>query len=382
MHILCQQKDFQHAVNSVYRAVANQSTIPILTGILLHASDGKVFLEATDMELRIRYGFNTQVMKEGKAVVPAKYFVDLVKRLPDEQIELGLDESGERLYMKYGDSIVKLNLFEVEEFPEDEGEPLEYGLSVDPLLFSESIRQVSIAVAKDETRPVFTGVYMELKDEHLLHMAATDSHRLTLKKVNVTINQGEKGEKDEPFGEVIVPSRALNEVARLMGEAEEEIKIGFSESRVGFQCGDIVIQSQLIDGQYPNFKDVIPDSFKTLVEVDTNLFYDSLSRASLVSYGEYKGKGIVRINIEGNHINIFSFSSDVGEVRETLPLFTMEGKDLEIAFDARYLLEVLRVLNTERARIEFTGPLSPAVIKPTEGNSYLYLALPIRIQGQ
>jgi len=377
MHILCQQKDLQHAVNSVYRAVAAHSTIPILTGILIQASEGKMFLEATDMELRIKYGFNTHVQEEGKAVVPAKYFVDLVKRLPDEQIELGLDESGKRLYMKYGDSIVKLNLFEVEEFPEDEGDQLEYRLSVDPLLFSESIRQVSVAVAKDESRPVFTGIYMEFKDEQFLNMAATDSHRLTLKKVNVSIK---KEEKNDLFGEVIVPSRALNEVARLMGEAQEEIKIGFSDTKVSFQCGDIIIQSQLIDGQFPNFKDVIPDSFKTLVEVETNLFYDSLSRASLVSYGEYKGKGIVRINIKENHINIFSFSSDVGEVRETLPVFKMEGEDLEIAFDARYLLEVLRVLNSERARIEFTGPLSPAVIKPSEGNSYLYLALPVRIQ--
>ncbi|KUK11302.1 MAG: DNA polymerase III subunit beta [Clostridia bacterium 41_269] len=376
MHIICQQRDLQNAVNSVYRAVASQSTIPILTGILLQASKEKIYLEGTDMELRIKYGLSTQVKEEGKAVIPARYFVDLVKRLPDEEIELGLENDGKRLFMKYGDSIVKLNLFEVEEFPEDEKEPVEYNLAVDPLLFSESIKQVSIAVAKDESRPIFTGIHLELNsEEKFLTMATTDSHRLTLKKVSVNI---QKLNKD--LSEVVVPSRALNEAARLMGEAQEEIKIGFTETKACFKCGDVVVQSQLIDGQFPSFRDVIPESYKTLVEVEIGSLYDSLSRASLVSYGEYKGKGIVRINIKDNSMSIFSFSNDVGEVMEFLPLLKKEGEDLEIAFDARYLLEVLRVLNSETARIEFTGPLSPAVIKPSEGDSYLYLVLPVRIQ--
>jgi len=375
MHLTCQQKDLLTAVNTVYRAVASQTTIPILTGILIKAKDSYLYLEATDMELRIKCRIPVDVQKEGKAVLPARYFADLVKRLPDTIIEICAQDNERSILIKYGESSVKLNGFDVDEFPEVDDGKIKVGLSINPSLFSESAKQVSIAASSDESRPVFTGILLSFKEGEPLTMVATDSHRLTMKQVNVKLLEEELLNR-----EAIVPARALNEVGRLLGDAQEDLRIGFSESQVYFECENIFVYSHLIDGQFPNYKDVIPNSYQTVIEIPTIELYSSLNRASLMSIGEYKGKGsIIRIKVCGNNINIYSHSSDIGEVDERLST-EKDGDDLEIAFNVKYLLDVLRVLSSDSVRIEFTGPLSPALVKPAGSKNYLYLVLPVRLQ--
>ncbi|NLK00524.1 MAG: DNA polymerase III subunit beta [Clostridia bacterium] len=375
MLIKCHQEELLKAVNIVSRAVATSTPIPILTGIFITAEDSSLTLEATDMEIRIRHRFSVQVLEEGKVVIPAKHFTDLVKKLPGTTIEIGTLEDDTSIYIKYEKSQVKLLSYEIDEFPEINEELTKPLLSMDSELLSESIRQVSIATSRDESRPVFTGTLFNLEDDGSITMVATDSHRLAVKKIQPTLL-----EEDISSLEIIIPSKVLGEVGRIWGDIKEDLHIGFSESHVFFKGKDTFIYSRLIDGVFPNYKDVIPEEIKTQLLISTDLLYESLGRASLMSRGEFKGRGsIIKIKLEGNNIHIHSFSSEIGEVNETITS-DKDGEDMEIAFNVKYMLDVFKVLNSEKAKIEFSGSLSPALVKPSESNSYLYLVLPIRIQ--
>lgn len=374
MHIFCQQEDLAAAVSTARRAVAARTTIPVLTGILLEAKGSALTVEATDIELRIRCEVPAEVKEEGQVVLPARHFCDLVRFLPGQPVEIITRD--EAASIKYGESVVKLNGFPVEEFPELKDASGEIKLSVSPDLMVESIRQVSVAASRDISRPVLTGVLFNIEEDGQVTLVATDSHRLTKKHLRV------KPLQDYKNLQAIIPSRVLNELSRAAGGLEEEeILIAFGETVVCFKCGFLEIYSQLIDGQFPHYKDVIPKSAVTTVELPTEDFLNCINRASLMSMSELKGRGsVIKMNIEGEKLSVYSYSTDVGEVNEKLELIHKQGEDVQIAFNAKYLLDVLRVLDCENIKIEFTGPLSPALIKPANTDSFLYLVLPIRTQ--
>ena len=373
MHIFCQQEDLAAAVSTTRRAVAARTTIPVLTGILLEAKQSTLTVEATDIELRIRCKIPAEVKEEGQVVLPARHFCDLVRFLPGQAVEIVSQDAAASI--KYGESVVRLNGFPVEEFPELKDGFEELSLSVSPDLMVESIRQVSVAASRDISRPVLTGVLFNIEEGGQVTLVATDSHRLTKKHLQVKPLQNSEGVQ------AIIPSRVLNELSRAAGGLEEDIMIGFAETFVCFKCGFLEIYSQLIDGQFPHYKDVIPKSAITTVELSTEEFLSCLNRASLMSMSELKGRGsVIKMTIEGEKISVYSYSTDVGEVNEKLEIVHKQGEDVQIAFNAKYLLDVLRVLDSENINIEFTGSLSPAVIKPANTDSFLYLVLPIRTQ--
>lgn len=377
MHFKCIQSDLIVAVNTVRRAVAGETPIPVLKGVLITARESSLVLESTDMEIRITHTIPAEVLEEGSALVQAKYFGDLIRFLPDTQLEIKTMENGQSLQMNYGNSVVNFNCFDTQEFPvysQEEEEPV---FSVEPQLLSESIKQVCFAAARDISRPVLTGTLFDLKEPDRLTMVSTDSHRLTMKELPV-IPVGESSR----VVKAIIPSRALNEVNRVISgdDSDEEVYAGFSSTNVFFKYGSTVIRSLLIDGQFPHYSEVVPKVISTTVEADAVQFNNSLSRAALIAFAEMKGRGnIIRQNITEDTMVMNSRANDVGEVKEEIPIIKT-GEDLEIAFNAKYLLDAVKIIDSEKITIEYTGSLSPALIKSdTETTKYLYLILPMRV---
>lgn len=377
MHISCSQSDLTNAVNTVRRSIAVNSPVPALKGIYLKASGDSLTLESTDTELRISAAISAQVLEEGSILIPASVFGDFVRLLSDERVELKTIENDQVLQVNYTNSVVNLNCFDPEDYPlaiENEFKPM---LSVSPDIFNESIKQVAFAASRDLARPILTGTLFDIKSQDLMTLVATDSHRLTRK--DVAINGIE--ENLDRFS-AIVPSRALNEVSRVISgnDVEEDVFIGLSDTGVFFKYGNTLIRSQLIDGQFPHYDEVIPKNIATTVYAETEDLSRSFNRAALIALAEAKGRGsgVVRQNIKDAVMGIRAQSNDVGEVEETVPI-EKNGDDLEIAFNARYLLDVLKALDSERIIIEYSGPLSPALFKAEGREDYLYLVLPIRI---
>jgi DNA polymerase-3 subunit beta len=380
LHITCQKNDIAAAVNTVRRSIATNSPIPALKGILLTAEEKMLTLESTDTELRISCTIPAEVLEEGSVLIPASYFGDLIRLLSDEEVEIKTIENGQSVQVNYTNSTVKFNCFDLEDYPvlKESGDSPLFGIH--PYVLSESIKQVSFAASKDFSRPVLTGTLFDIKTPELMTLVATDSHRLTRKDVQINPLK----EDIQPIS-AIIPSRALNELNRVItgntsDDEEAQVLVGISESSVFFKYGSTLIFSQLIDGQYPHYDEVIPSSITTTVNCETADLTNSLNRASLIAHADMKGRigGVVKKTVEDNQMKIYAQSQDVGEVKEIIPI-EKNGEDIEIAFNSRYLLDVLKAVGSQRIKIEYSGSLSPALFKFEEEDNYLYLVLPIRI---
>lgn len=377
MHLTCLQNDLASAINTVRRSIAVNSPIPALKGVLLQASGENLTLEGTDTELRISCTIPAQISEEGQALIPAAYFGDLIRLLSDKNVEINTIENNNVVQINYTNSVVKFNCFDIEDYPEfelKENTPL---FSVSPELLSESIKQVSFAASRDMARPILTGTLFDIKTQDTMTLVATDSHRLTRKDVSIKCLQPDM----EPAS-AIIPSRVLNELNRVItgSDTEEEVYVGLSSTNVFFKYGNTLIRSQLIDGQFPHYDEVIPKVASTSVQMETSDFSSSLNRTALIALAAAKGRsgGVLRQNIHENVMKINAQANDVGEVEENINI-DKTGADLEIAFNARYLLDVLKAIDSERIKIEYSGPLSPALFKGEDKMDYLYLVLPIRI---
>lgn len=377
MHLSCLQSDLSNAVNTVRRSIASNSPLTALKGIMLKAYGDTLTLESTDMELRISASIFSQITEEGRVLVPAALFGDLIRLLSDENVEIKTIENGHVLQVIYTNSVVNLNCFDPEDYPSSEDLDFQPQFSVSPDLFSESVRQVSFAASKDLARPILTGTLFDIKENDSMTLVATDSHRLTRKDVAI------KGvEMQSAKQSAIIPSRALNEVNRIVSGStlEEDVYIGFASTSVFFKYGNILIRSQLIDGNFPHYDEVIPKNITTTVQAEGADLSNSFNRAALIALAESKGKtgGVVKLSIIDGEMKISAQSNDVGGVQEVIQV-EKSGEDLEIAFNARYLLDVLKALDSEMIKIEFSGALSPALFKAEDKLGYLYLVLPIRI---
>ncbi len=380
MHLTCLQGELSNAVNIVRRSIASNSPLSALKGILLKASGDTLTLESTDMELRISASIFAQVMEDGTVLVPAALFGDLIRLLSDERVEMKTVENGNILQVIYTNSVVDLNCFDSEDYPFSEEQDFQPLFSVDSETFAESIKQVSFAASKDLGRPILTGTFFDIKADDFMTLVATDSHRLTRKDVPIKAEEGIELAPEKMSA--IVPSRALHEVTRVVTGSvlEEAVYIGFSKTGVYFKYGGTLIRSQLIDGKYPHYEEVIPKNITTTVAAGEDDLVNSFNRAALIALAEAKSKtgGVVRLNISDTEMNISAKSTDVGGVQEVIQI-EKSGEDLEIAFNARYLLDVLKALSSEMIKIEFSGPLSPALFKAEDNSNYVYLVLPIRI---
>jgi DNA polymerase III subunit beta len=369
MKFTCNSKDIAAAVSAASKIVNTHTTVPILSNVLLQSEDGRIVARATDLELTLELSFPGKVSEPGAVTVPAKLLSSYLGNLPAAELELSGTPT--RATVKCERSNYDFHALPADEYPPLPGAPHAGQLSISAKRFRDAIDATIFAASSEEARgAVLMGTLVEV-DGDMLTLVATDGYRLA--KHRTRLSSGGKGQE-----RYIVPSRALAEAARNLG-GSEEITIGVlgpGNNQLALSAGEMAITVRLVDGQYPNYQQVIPAKFDRSVTVNTSALLGSLRRAELVAGDR---ASMVKLAI-ANQTLVVTASSDIsGNAYEEIEV-EQKGDDLTIAFNARYLIDVLNHVKSPRALLEFLGPLSPAAIRPADGEDgeQLYILMPLR----
>jgi DNA polymerase III subunit beta len=365
MKAFCSKDALLTGVNTVQRAVSSKNTLPVLHGILIKAENHSLIFEATDLEIGIRCIVPAQIEEEGVIVLPARIFSDIVRKLPDSTIEL--EQRNDVVNIQYYESSIALKGYDPEEFPllPDLYDAVTFNLPVS--LFKTMIRQTVFACSSEENRPVFTGALLQIEGSNI-RLIGTDTHRLAYRVAEIPNQNNFKFNG-------IIPAKTMSEIYRLLRDEDEILTIRFNQSQVVFQFGSVYLLSRLIEGQFPNYKQVIPQSCQTKVFLSAKQFQESVERASLLAR-DGNHTNIIRLKVDSERLWIDQ-ASEIGKISEQMEI-KMEGTDVKIAFNAKFLLDVLKVIDSEEILFELSGPFSPGIIRPVDEPNYLYLILPVR----
>ena len=375
MQLTVQQEDLNRGLSAVARAVPTRSTLPITNNILLEADDDQLTLSATDAEtIAITYRIASGITEPGTITLPSRLLSDFVATLPPQPIEISLAERSRQVSLSCARNEASIGGQAADEFPPIP--PVEDGdtIRLDAAALRRSINQVAFAAATDDSRPVLTGVHFALRDGSL-RLAAADGFRLAVN----TIEVGE----DSADREAIVPARALNELARLLPEVNEQISVTFNpaSTQVLFDLGHATLVAQLIQGTFPNYEQLIPSSHATSTEVSVGEFMRETRIASIFARD---GSGIVRLiaspgEDSTGRLTVTARAEEVGNNEGEIDAL-VEGEEARIAFNSRYLIEVLGALDTDRVAIETSSPSSPGVIRPVGNDDYVHVVMPMFVQ--
>src|SRR5437763_5557467 len=361
----CSRDDLLRGLGIVWRGVSTRTTVQILAGILLDATGGKLSLAATDMELSLRTTVEAKIESEGSVVVPGRLLLDIARLLPETEVSLEHRLEEAVVEVRCGSASYRLHTYNPEDFPrlpDTQGVELH---EVDRETLLETVARVSRSASRDESRPVLTGVLVHFEPGKLV-MAATDSYRLSVKETSL--------EGSVPELEAIVPARALGELARLAGEGGK-IVLGVHENQVVFGTGEAWLPTRRIDGQFPNYKQLVPDAFEHEVALPREELLDVVRRVSVMA----QRNSPLRLRFADGELVISAQTQDVGEARESLPA-SFGAEALEIGFNAEFLRDGVDSVGGETVRLKLISPLRPAVLQG-EGDDFLYLIMPIRLAG-
>ena len=367
MKIICDGADLSDAVLKVSKGTSNKTTNPILEGIKVVAEEDFVTLSATDLELSIEKTIRGMVQIEGEMVVPGKFFCEYIKKLNNEQIELSVDEKNV-LSIKYTDSVGKIQCLNAHEFPQikqlEDSQYFEMKEKDLKALISKSI----YAVATEDVRPILKGVKLEVSD-NTITAVALDGYRLAVVKKGIVGASGNLS--------CIVPARSLNEISKLLGDEDKTIRVNVGKNFMMVDIDNTKMTTRLLEGDFINYKQIIPSDFNTHLVLNKDQLLDALERASLLS--RVDRNNLVKFEIVDKVMKLSS-KSEIGDIKENITI-SLRGNDLNIAFNARYFTEALRATNDEFLKLEFTSAVSPCIIQPNEGDEFLYLILPVRIMN-
>jgi len=365
LRVTCPRDELARALGVVSRGVSTRTTVQILAGILLHASGGRLELAATDMELSLRTSFDASIESDGSVVVPGRLLLELARLLPDAKvtIEHKLEEASVKI--RSGAATYRLHTYNAEDFPRLPDAEAAERHEVDRETLLETISRVSRSASRDESRPVLTGVLMKFEPGKLV-MAATDSYRLSVKETAI--------EGTVPELEAIVPARALQELARV-AQAGERIELGLHENQVIFSTGDALLTTRRIDGQFPNYKQLVPEAFDHELALPREELLDVVRRVSVMA----QRNSPLRLRFGDGELTVSAQTQDVGEARESLPV-SFGGEPLEIGFNAEFLRDGIEAVGGEQLRLKLISPLRPAVLQGDD-DTFLYLIMPIRLAG-
>jgi DNA polymerase-3 subunit beta len=376
MKAIVLQENLARGLNIVSRAVAPRSTLPVLGNVLLATDEGRLRLSATNLEMAITCWIGARIEEEGSTTVPARTFSDLVSTLPGDQVLLTLDVQTQTLNVRCGPSNTDIKCIDAQEFPPLPAPELEEAISLNVLDFKEMVHQVSFAASTDEARPVLQGVLIQVEGEQIT-MAAADGFRLSVRKAQLS--------HPAPRAvSVIVPARALNELARIISDGSNELLMLVPPGRnqVVFRCGDVELVSQLIEGTYPDYQSIIPRSYQTRVIASTAAMLKACKQAEIFAR---EGINETRLNIKPaadaampGQIEVTAFSEETGK-NETVVDASVEGKGLLIAFNVKFLREALEVIKTPNVAFEMNTPQTPGVIRPVGGEDFVHVVMPMRL---
>ena len=376
MKLSCLQENLNKGLGLVGRAVATRSTLPITQNILLSAEQSHLKLAATNLEMATTCWIGAKVEQTGDITVPARLLIDFVNSLPNDLIEVNLPAASHILELKSGHYQAHFNGIDAADFPPIPQISDGIATTIEAASLREGIAQVAFAAATEESRPVLTGINTEFDGEQL-NLVAADGFRLAVHKTTLGSSVSEKTT-------VIIPARTLNELNRLLGEQEEPVEITINEkkSQVLFRLKNAELVSQLIQGSFPNYSQVIPQSYTTRAVVDINEF---LRVAKMSSIFARDASGIVRLvvtpgtELTPGKVTVSAQAEEVGgNVSEIDAL--IDGEEAKIAFNAKYLSDVLSVLRQTQVALELTTPSSPGTIRPIGVDNYVHVVMPMFVQ--
>jgi DNA polymerase III subunit beta len=366
MKIFVQKSDLVEALGVVGRAVSTRSSIQVLSGILVDAREEGITLSGTDMEISIKTPLSGRVEEPGATVLPGRIFSDIAKTLAPRETVIEQKVGESQVEIRSGESDFVLHSLPSADFPQFPVFPWEKGFAVGKEAFLETVDRVAPSASRDETRPVLTGVLIHLS-KGSVKMIATDSYRLSVKETPVETTVSEKLQ-------VIVPARTLVELSRIGSMTQaEKMTIVPTENQVLFDVGGVSVISRLIDGQFPNYRQLMPETFEYEVIVDREEFMESVKRVGLLA----QKSAPVRLRFSTNNLTISAQSQDVGRAHESMPV-RYEGDDLEIGFNPDFLVAGAQAVGEENVCLKFISPLRPGLLKGEE-DDFLYLIMPIRL---
>ncbi len=370
MKFVCYKDNILKAINSVVRGVASKTPMPILEGILIQTNDNEIKLTTYDLEIGIEYIMECDVKEQGSTVVNAIMFSEIIRKLPDTEIEITVNENN-LLEIECEGSHYKLATMNPDEFPELPKIEIENSIEIEQNTLKMMIRKTIFAVSTEESRPIFTGCLMEVENNRL-NLVAVDGFRLALRRIYLN-------KKTNDFSAVI-PGKTLNEVNKILLDSFDIVKIGVSKNQALFEMDNCKVVTRILDGEFLNYKNVIPNNWETRIRVNKSNLQDCFERISLISSSsiEKEKKYPVKVQVDIGKVTI-SCTNQTGDAKEELFL-TTEGKNLEVGFNPKYFLDSLKVIEDEEIYVEFGSSISPCLVKSIENNDYVYMILPIRIK--
>jgi DNA polymerase-3 subunit beta len=375
MKVTVLQENLTRGLSAVSRAVSPRSTLPVLANVLIATDEGRLRLSATNLEMGITCWIGAKIEEEGSTTVPARTFADLVNTMPDNQVHLSLDARTQTLHIQSGASKNDVKGIDAQEFPPMPVPDFDNAIHIPVADFKEMIQQVAFAASTDEARPVLMGVLVNV-DKDTVTMAAADGFRLSVRKTTLT------AVAPAPVT-AIIPARALSELARIATDGEQEVQMVIPKGRgqVVFRVKDAELVSQLIDGTFPDYQQIIPRSYKSRTLVSTASLLKACKQAEIFAR---EGSNIVRLNIKNSgelqpgEVEISAHSEETGK-NETLVEATVDGVPLLIAFNVKFLREVLEVVKTPNVAIETSAPNAPGVVKPVGDEHFLHVIMPMHL---
>ncbi|MEI8060934.1 MAG: DNA polymerase III subunit beta [Candidatus Berkelbacteria bacterium] len=367
MKISCTQANLNKGLSIVSRIVGTRTTLPVLSNIYLEAKDGQLKLSATDLEIGVTTSIGAKVDEEGALTVPARLISDFIAANSDESLDL--ESKATTMHLKSARYEANIKGIDSSEYP------VLPDISKDSLIdlatgdFTQAISEVVVACATDDTRPVLSGIYFKFEKD-FLYLVATDSYRLAEKKISIPGSDVEK--------EFIVPARTMQEILRITAAASGLEKVGISatDNQVSFTIGDTQVVSRLIEGSFPNYKQIIPSAFKSAAEIEVKEFSSAIKMASLFAR---QGGNNVKIRFEGPEVTITSVADQVGDNISKVPA-TVSVDSEEITFNAKYIGDILQVLPDKKLVFEVNDRFSAGVIRPEKSKDFVYIIMPLRVE--
>ncbi|MEG1662588.1 MAG: DNA polymerase III subunit beta [Clostridia bacterium] len=366
MKVICQGNELSDALSKVVRALPLKRTSPILDGVKIVAGGNTLTLFATDNDLAIEKTINAEVIEEGELVIPGKLFADYAKKIEEEQVELESNDNS-KLIIRYLDSELAIKCSGTEEYPAFKEVSNEKSFIVLKKDLKELINKIIFCVAVDEARPALRGCCLSI-NENELEGVASDGFRLAIAKINVKSNGA--------IGKIVVPAKSMMEISRLLDDDEETMSVCLEDKYVKIDLFHTKIVSRIISEEYINYNRIIPLNFNTTVTIDKKLFENAMDRVSLLNRTEKSS--YVRIEIKEGELCLNAHSED-GDIEEKVTI-GLQGMDLAIAFNSKYIVDALRVINEPIITLNFTTSTAPSIIKG-ESDKWQYLVLPLRIIG-
>jgi DNA polymerase-3 subunit beta len=361
--------DFLKGLNVASRAVASNNTLPILSNILLKAEGTKLYFSATNLEISIQYFISTNILNEGQITIPARLCQNYVSLLNNEEVEISISD-GQTINLKTKESNTQIKGLPSEDFPQIPTVSKDFEITVPCKDFRESINEVSFSTASSSSRPILSGVFMSGKEKSLT-LASTDSYRLSEKKLDLT-------KEIEGEVEIIIPSKTLIEVSKLLSETDkEELTLIISEKQILFKIDNIELSSRLIDGQFPNYRQVLPKNEQSKIFINKQLLLQNIKRVSLFAK-ENNNNVKLELDSENQQLTLKTDATQIG-TEEAHIKARIEGDSNKIALNSEYIVELLQAIKAEEIMIAIDDKMAPALFKNQSDPNYLHIIMPLKI---